>query len=211
MNGIVPAVFVVDKDASAQRATARVLRAAGFPVEAFESAEEFLTRLATDDPGCAVLEVDLPDLGGLDLQSELAGRPGEVPVVFVTGRGDIPTAVRAMKAGAVDFLVKPIDGGELVDAVRRAMDRSAAARRAGAEQSELRRRAALLTTREREVMDLVVAGKLNKEVAQDLDVSLVTVKLHRSRVMKKMGARTPADLVRMAGQLTDNSQLVGRL
>jgi FixJ family two-component response regulator len=199
MTEYAPTVFVVDDDATVRAAVARLLKAAGFRAEVVASAEEFFARPLPDSPTCAVVDLHVPGLDGLDPQQILAGR--DLPVVLVTSNGDVPTAVRAMKAGAVDFLTKPFDERALLDAVRRALDRAAETRRAGAERADARRRAGALTPREREVMDLVVTGMLNKQVAQELGIAEKTVKVHRARVMGKMGAGSLVELARMAGQL----------
>jgi FixJ family two-component response regulator len=196
-----PAVFVIDDDPLVCAALGRLLRSAGFRTEAFATAEAFLGHPLPDVPACAVLDVQMPGLSGLDLQGRLAERAPDLPVIFLTGHGDIPMTVRAMKAGAVDFLPKPVAADALIAAVRQALARHAQARAAGAEVLELRRRAALLSPREREVMAQVVSGKLNKQTGSRLGVTEKTVKAHRARVMRKMAAASLADLVRMAALL----------
>ena len=194
-------VFVVDDDPSVRKALGRLLRAAGFRAEAFATADEFLRRPAPEAPACVILDVQLPGPSGLDLQRALAERDADLPVVFITGHGDIPMSVRAMKAGAADFLPKPVDEEQLLAAVREAVARHALARRAGAEVDDLRRRAAILSPREREVLALVVSGLLNKQVGYRLAVTEKTVKAHRAQVMRKMRAASLAELVGMAARI----------
>jgi FixJ family two-component response regulator len=191
-------VFLVDDDPGVLRALTRLLRASGREVHAFASQREFLGEHDPDTPGCLVLDVAMPERNGLDLHRDLAASGAERAVVFITGQGDIPTSVRAMKAGAVDFLTKPFDDVQLLDAVQAAIERDAAMRRARAERTEVERRLATLTLRERQVLEHVVAGQLNKHTAADLGTVEKTVKVHRGRIMQKMGAASLVDLVRMA-------------
>lgn len=191
-------VFIVDDDAAVRRSLARLLNAAGCCVETCESARAFLNRARGEGPSCLVLDISMPELNGLELQQILAERECGLPIVFVTGHGDIPTSVKAMKAGAVDFFPKPVDGRELIQAVRTAIARSREAMKHRTEQDDLGRRLALLTPREREVLLHVAAGKLNKQIGVDLGTCEKTVKVHRGRVMRKLGVSSLADLVRLA-------------
>lgn len=194
-------VFLVDDDAAMRRALCRLLRHEGFEVEDFESAEAFLARAALAARGCIVLDVSMPGLDGLALQARLAqgGRP--MPIVFLTGHGDIPMSVRAIKSGAADFLTKPVHGATLVAAVREAMGRDAASTRDSSESAELAERFDSLTAREREVLGALIGGKLNKQIAADLGVVEQTIKFHRARIMERMQARTVAELMHMAARL----------
>jgi FixJ family two-component response regulator len=195
-------VFVVDDDESIRESLEALLLSEGWRCETFESAEAFLSREGDRTPSCLVLDVHLPELGGLDLQKRLVmnGR-GAMPVIFISGGRDVPTAVRAMKAGAVEFLTKPFDDAALLDAVRPAVARSALALDDEAGLRALRQRYASLSRREREVMDRIVAGRLNKQVGGDLGISEITVKAHRRQTMSKMAASSFADLVGMAARL----------
>jgi FixJ family two-component response regulator len=201
MSDHTPSAFVIDADPTVCRTVGRALESVGLRVEGFGSAEEFLDRPIPGEPACVVLEVDLPGLGGLELQHDVSARAPGVRFVFVTASRDATAAVRALKAGAADYLFKPVGEGDLLAAVRRALGQSAEAGQAATELDEVRRRATTLSVREREVMELVVRGRMNKQIADALGLTLGTVKIHRGRVMRKMGARSLADLIRMAGQL----------
>ena len=191
-------VFLVDDDPGVLRALTRLLRASGREVRAFASQQEFLGQHDPDAPGCLVLDVAMPERSGLELQRDLVASGAERAVVFITGQGDIPTSVQAMKAGAVDFLTKPFNDVELLAAVQAAIDRDALMRRHRAEREETARRLATLTLRERQVLEHVVAGQLNKHIAASLGTVEKTIKVHRGRIMQKMGAASLVELVRMA-------------
>jgi FixJ family two-component response regulator len=194
-------VFVVDDDESMRRSLENLIRSVGLRVEAFATAQEFLRSKRPDLPGCLVLDVRLPGLSGLDLQKRMAEADSEIPIIFITGHGDIPMTVQAMKAGAVEFLTKPFRDQALLDAVQQALERDHHAREQRAQVEELRSRYRSLTPREREVIALVVAGLLNKQIAGELGTSEAAVKVHRQHVMEKMGADSLADLVRLADRL----------
>jgi FixJ family two-component response regulator len=196
-----PTVFVIDDDPSIREALQGLIRTVGLDVRTFASAADFLAAERPDKPSCLVLDVRLPGLSGLDFQSELAKSEAKFPIIFISGHGDIPMSVRAIKAGAIEFLTKPFRDQDLLDAVQQGIERDRARRREAAASVDLKERLATLTAREREVMSLVATGLLNKQIAAHLDVSEVTVKVHRSNVMRKMGARSLADLVRMTDRL----------
>jgi FixJ family two-component response regulator len=194
-------VHIVDDDESLRRALDSLLRSVGLATRTYGSAREFLDCKRDDRPGCLVLDVRLPGISGLDFQEQLSGHGISLPVILVTGHGDIPMSVRAMKAGAVDFLAKPFRDQDLLDAVTAAIERDRKRRTVDGGATRIRDRFATLSPREREVMMLVTQGKMNKQVAGDLGLSEITVKIHRGSAMRKMGARTLADLVRMADSL----------
>jgi len=191
-------IFLVDDDAGVLKAVSRLLRARGYQVRSYASPREFLANHDAELPGCAVLDVSMPDLDGLALQQALTTDGSPRPVIFITGMGDIPTSVRAMKAGAIDFLTKPVRDEVLIEAIARAERQDAEARKLHAELVAIGAKLATLTPREREVLGHVVAGRLNKQIAGDLGTVEKTIKVHRSRMMEKLGVRTVADLVRMA-------------
>jgi FixJ family two-component response regulator len=196
-----PTVFLVDDDLAVRKALARVLRGEGWTVEALDSAEAFLAHGNRAGPGCLVLDVTMPGLDGLALQRRLAEEHDLLPIVFLTGHGDIPMSVEAMKAGAVDFLTKPVDSAALSRAVRIAVEQDVSTRHARAEMADLAERLASLTPREREVLAAVVKGRLNKQIAGDLGIVEQTVKFHRARIMERMRARTVAELMHVAARL----------
>jgi FixJ family two-component response regulator len=196
-----PIVFVVDDDPSVRTSTERLVRSVGFAVKTFGSAAEFLASPRPEVPACLVLDVRMPGQSGLDLQRELTASGIQIPIIFVTGHGNIPMTVRAMKEGAVEFLTKPYRRNDLLAAIRAAIERDRASRKERVDASDLRQRYERLTAREREVMALVVAGLLNKQIAGELATTERTIKFHRAHIMQKMEAQSLAELVRMAGQL----------
>ncbi len=200
MSAPAPTVYLVDDDISVLRSLGRLLAAAGMKVAAFDSSSAFLQGFDPAAPGCLILDVAMPELSGPELQQALAARRSEMPIVFLTGHGDIPTSVQAMKRGAADFLTKPVDEQMLLAAIRDALEKDRALREGREELARIARRLASLTPREREVLERVVEGRLNKQIAAELGTVEKTIKVHRASVMQKMGARTLADLVKLAGR-----------
>jgi RNA polymerase sigma factor (sigma-70 family) len=202
----IPVVFAVDDDPSVRSSLKFLLSTVGLQTETFDSADSFLCKKLPDVPSCLVLDVRLPGLSGLDLQRELAARNIRIPIVFLTGHADIPMSVRAMKSGAVEFLIKPFRGQELLDAIRVALERDRTRREQEKELTDLRQRFDSLTPREQQVISLVVSGMLNKQIADQLGTAENTVKVQRSRAMEKMNAQSLADLVRIMEKLKDPSR-----
>jgi FixJ family two-component response regulator len=201
-----PVVFVVDDEPSVRASLKRLIGSVGLHVQAFASAEEFLNYKRPDGPECLVLDVRLPDLSGLDLQQQLTTMKLDIPIVFITGHGDIPMSVRAMKAGAVEFLTKPFKEEDLLQAIQQGLERNRTARQVRAEVGRLQQDYSSLTPREREVFPLVTSGLLNKQVAALLGTSEKTIKVHRGRIMQKMKATSLAGLIHMAGRLGSGSR-----
>jgi FixJ family two-component response regulator len=197
INNARPTIFVVDDDAAVRDALKLLLRSVGQPVETFASAQEFLDGYSEDRPGCLVLDIRMPGMSGLELQQKLNEKHSILPIIFITGHGDVPMAVEAMQAGAVDFIQKPFRDQDLIDRINQALEKDNNNRAALGERNDIRRRLETLTPREREVLDLVVHGKANKVIAGDLKLSQRTVEIHRARVMEKMQASSLAHLVRM--------------
>ena len=206
MNAVEPIVFLVDDDQLFRRSTERLIRTAGLNVQPFSSARDFLKSPRPEGPACLVLDVRMPGLSGMDLQRELAQSGFHIPIVFITGHGDIPMSVRAMKAGALEFLTKPFRSRVFLDAIRAAIERDRSALQKQSETRELRERYEQLTPREREVMTLVAEGLLNKQVAAQLSTTEATVKFHRAHIMQKMCAKSLADLIRMVEKLGSSTQ-----
>lgn len=206
-----PAVFIVDDDEAVRSSLKALLRSQGFTVETFASAEDFLASSAPNRAGCLIVDIRLPDMDGLALQEELVRRKTGLPVIVVTGHGDVPLAVRAMKAGAIDFLEKPYDETELLDSIQRALNEAEHAHERAAAIHQAEARLATLTERERQVLELLAAGRPNKVIAYELDTSPRTIEIHRARVMEKMQAKSLADLVRMVVAVRPESgEIVGR-
>jgi two-component system response regulator FixJ len=200
-------VFVVDDDQAVRDSLQQLLQAVGLRVQTYGSARDFLAAYRPDTPGCLVLDIRMPGMGGLDLQAQLVQEGIQLPIIFLTGHGDVPAAVRALKAGAMDFLQKPVNSQSLLDLVQRAIRRDAETRATSAEQAQITRRLATLTAREREVLDMMVAGKANKVIAVELAISERTVEFHRGKIMKKTRTRSLAELVNMVNARRAGSPL----
>jgi|ERR1700676_3225458 FixJ family two-component response regulator len=196
-----PIVFVIDDDSSVREALKSLIRSVGLQVELFGSTQEFRRRRPSDNPNCLVLDIRLPGKSGLDFQRELAAENIHTPIIFITGHGDIPMSVQAMKGGAIEFLTKPFRDQDLIDAINLGLERDRARRQTGREIALLRERLESLTPREREVLPLIISGRLNKQVAAEVGISEATAKVHRSQLMRKLGADSLADLVRMAEKM----------
>jgi FixJ family two-component response regulator len=196
-----PIVFVIDDDSSVREALKSLIRSVGLQVELFGSTQEFRRRRPSDNPHCLVLDIRLPGKSGLDFQRELAAENIHTPIIFITGHGDIPMSVQAMKGGAIEFLTKPFRDQDLIDAINLGLERDRARRQTGREIALLRERLESLTPREREVLPLIISGRLNKQVAAEVGISEATAKVHRSQLMRKLGADSLADLVRMAEKM----------
>jgi FixJ family two-component response regulator len=200
MNGPNPTIFIIDDDSSMRRALSYLLQSAGYKVETYSSAEKFLQREPYDGVGCILLDVRMPGLSGMDLQEKLMRPDYMMPIIFLTGHGELSMGVHAMKKGAIDFLTKPCDDEQLLAAVNRAIEKDMQARGSYKEKQEIRRRIELLTPRENEILRYVITGLLNKQIAATLGIAEPTVKIHRGRIMEKLRAESVADLVRMAGK-----------
>ncbi|MBB3457318.1 FixJ family two-component response regulator [Rhizobium sp. BK313] len=204
-----PTVYVIDDDPSVRNGLDSLFRSVGYDTRSFASPKDFLLHPRSDGPACLVLDVRMPDASGLDFQNELARTGNLIPIVFLTGHGDVPMSVRAMKAGAVEFLLKPFREQDLLDAIREALGRDRARLQQEASAADLQERLATLTAREREVMALVARGRLNKQIAAEIGLSEITVKVHRGQAMRKMRAESVADLIRMADLLGVSDRAVG--
>jgi RNA polymerase sigma factor (sigma-70 family) len=207
-----PVIFLVDDDASVRKSLSRLISSAGYPVESFSSAREFLNRNSSEEPGCLLLDLRMPDINGIELQEELVLTGNSLPIIFISAHADVPISVRAMKGGAVDFLTKPFSGDQLVSAIKTAIEKNSRKRGEDSQLHEIKERLASLTPREYDVFRLVVHGLLNKQIGAQLGISEKTVKVHRSRVMDKMRASSLAELVLLAqkvGVMSDESTTNG--
>jgi FixJ family two-component response regulator len=194
-------VYVIDDDASVRKSLERLIRSAGLAAKTFSSARDFLSCTLPDHPGCLLLDIEMPEMTGLELQEQLAALHRSLPIIFITGFGNVPKSVQAMKAGAVDFLEKPFEAETLLEAIHRAINHDIQNRQINGELFAIKKHSKSLTNREREVFELVVTGMLNKQIAFQLGITEATIKLHRARIMQKMGAQSLADLVRLAERL----------